>query len=122
MLKREHAYVKSPFKSQTLSPEQAAEALASIKEDKDQAKRMRAIATQIMTRDAAAGVWFAIGRALRVANMNSFTQVTGIFCFLTLKKVLSDAIASDSRICAARSRETSRKAIRSTQQSELLRR
>jgi len=47
----------------TLSPEQAAETLASIKENKDQADRMRSIALHIMTRDAAAGIWFAIGRA-----------------------------------------------------------
>jgi len=48
--------------SGSISSEQAAQALASIKEDKDQAARMRAIAAHIMTRDAVAGLWFAIGR------------------------------------------------------------
>ena len=48
--------------SDDMSPEQATQALVSIKEDKDQAEWMRAIVAHLMTRDAAAGLWFAIGR------------------------------------------------------------
>jgi hypothetical protein len=46
-----------------LAPEKHGEMLASVEEDIEQAKRMRAIVAHIMTRDAAEGLWFAIGRA-----------------------------------------------------------
>jgi hypothetical protein len=46
-----------------LAPEAHGEMLASVEEDIEQAKRMRALVAHIMARDAAEGLWFAIGRA-----------------------------------------------------------
>lgn len=54
--------VQVQSRSGALSTEQADQALVSIKEDRNQAVRMRAIVSHIMIIDAAAGLWFAIGR------------------------------------------------------------
>ncbi len=44
--------------------EQRDEVVGSIKEDKNRANWLRAIVTQLMIKDAVAGVWFAIGRGV----------------------------------------------------------
>ena len=46
-----------------LAPQERSEMLASVQEATEQAQRMRAIVAHTMIRDAAEGVWFAIGRA-----------------------------------------------------------
>lgn len=86
----------------TLSPEQAAEALASIKEDKDQAKRMRAISIHIMTRDAAAGVWFAIGRTPKSGKYEFIHPSDWNFLLLNIEKgaVGRDSLQFEDLRCA----------------------
>lgn len=86
----------------TLPPEQVAEVLASIKEDKDQAKRMRAIALHIMTRDAAAGLWIAIGRVNGTGKHQLIDPGLWNFLLLNIEKgaVGRDSVRFEDLRCA----------------------
>jgi len=79
--------------SGTLSPEQRAQGLALIKDLNEQAKRMRIIATHNMTKDAAAGRWFAIGRVDGVGKHQLIHPSCWNFLLLNIQK---GAVGRDS--------------------------
>lgn len=85
-----------------MPPEEAAQVLASVKEDKDQAARMRQITIHIMVRDAVAGLWFAIGRKDGVGAHQFIHPSDWNFLLLNIEKgaVGRDNLRFDALRCA----------------------
>lgn len=86
----------------SMRPEQAATVLASVKNDKDQAERMRAIALHVMVRDAAAGLWFAIGRPNGVGKHQFIHPSDWKFLFTNIEKgaIGRDGVRFEDLRCA----------------------